>query len=94
MNTVNKPFRKKDAMQLVTGQPVYMDDLVPADCLIVKLLRSPHANAIVKSINTAVARLTPRPAPMTAFSSTATYALWATWWPSWQAKTINASIRR
>ena len=43
-------------MQLVTGQPVYMDDLVPADCLIVKLLRSPHANAIVKSINTAVAK--------------------------------------
>ena len=42
MNTVNKPFRKKDAMQLVTGQPVYMDDLVPADCLIVKLLRSPR----------------------------------------------------
>ena len=27
MNTVNKPFRKKDAMQLVTGQPVYMDDV-------------------------------------------------------------------
>ena len=59
MNTVNKPFRKKDAMQLVTGQPVYMDDLVPADCLIVKLLRSPHANAIVKSINTAAAKKVP-----------------------------------
>ena len=59
MNTVNKPFRKKDAMQLVTGQPVYMDDLVPADCLIVKLLRSPYANAIVKSINTAVAKKVP-----------------------------------
>ena len=59
MNTVNKPFRKKDAMQLVTGQPVYMDDLVPADCLIVKLLRSPHANAIVKNINTAVAKKVP-----------------------------------
>ena len=42
MNTVNKPFRKKDAMQLVTGQPVYMDDIIPQDCLIVKLLRSPH----------------------------------------------------
>ena len=28
MNTVNKPFRKKDAMQLVTGQPVYMDDVL------------------------------------------------------------------
>ena len=48
MNTVNKPFRKKDAMQLVTGQPVYMDDVIPQDCLIVKLLRSPHANAMVR----------------------------------------------
>ena len=59
MNTVNKPFRKKDAMQLVTGQPVYMDDVIPQDCLIVKLLRSPHANAIVRSINTAVAKKVP-----------------------------------
>ena len=59
LNTVNKPFRKKDAMQLVTGQPVYMDDLAPKDCLIVKLLRSPHANAIVKTINTAVAKKVP-----------------------------------
>ena len=46
MSTINKPFRKKDAMQLVTGQPVYMDDVIPQDCLIVKLLRSPHANAL------------------------------------------------
>ena len=59
MNTVNKPFRKKDAMQLVTGQPVYMDDVIPQDCLIVKLLRSPHANAIVKTINTTVAKKVP-----------------------------------
>ena len=46
MKNVNKAFRKKDAMQLVTGKPVYMDDLAPADCLIVKLYRSPHANAV------------------------------------------------
>ena len=59
MKTVNKPFRKKDAMQLVTGQPVYMDDIIPQDCLIVKLLRSPHANAIVRTINTAVAKKVP-----------------------------------
>mgnify|MGYP001452909524 FL=1 len=59
MKTVNKPFRKKDAMQLVTGQPVYMDDIIPQGCLIVKLLRSPHANAIVRSINTAVAKKVP-----------------------------------
>ena len=43
MKTVNQSMRKKDAMQLVTGQPVYMDDVIPQDCLIVKLLRSPHA---------------------------------------------------
>ena len=29
MKVVNKPLRKKDAMQLVTGQPVYMDDVIP-----------------------------------------------------------------
>ncbi len=31
MKTVNKAYRKKDAMQLVTGKPVYMDDLAPSD---------------------------------------------------------------
>ena len=59
MKVVNKPLRKKDAMQLVTGQPVYMDDVIPENCLYVGLLRSPHANAIVESINTAAAMKVP-----------------------------------
>ena len=59
MKTVNQPMRKKDAIQLVTGQPVYMDDVIPQDCLIVKLLRSPHANAIVQEIDTSRALLVP-----------------------------------
>ena len=59
MKNVNKAFRKKDAMQLVTGKPVYMDDLAPADCLIVKLYRSPHANAMVERIDTSVAKKVP-----------------------------------
>ena len=59
MKTVNQPMRKKDAMQFVTGQPVYMDDVIPQDCLIVKLLRSPHANAIVQEIDTSRALLVP-----------------------------------
>lgn len=59
MKTVNQSMRKKDAMQLVTGQPVYMDDVIPQDCLIVKLLRSPHANAIVQEIDTGRALLVP-----------------------------------
>ena len=59
MKYVNQSLRKKDAMQLVTGQPVYTDDLAPKDCLIVKLLRSPYANAIVEIVNTAVALKVP-----------------------------------
>ena len=45
MREVGKRERKKDAIALVTGQPVYVDDLAPKECLVVKLLRSPHANA-------------------------------------------------
>ena len=59
MKVVNQPLRKKDAMQLVTGQPVYVDDVTPRDCLCVKLLRSPHANAIVRSINKTAAMKVP-----------------------------------
>ena len=52
MSYVNKPVRKKDAMALVTGQPVYTDDLAPKDCLVVKVLRSPHAHAWIEEIRT------------------------------------------
>ena len=45
MSYVNKSLQKKDAMALVTGKPVYTDDLAPKDCLIIKILRSPYANA-------------------------------------------------
>ena len=29
MKAVGQPIRKKDAMALVTGKPVFMDDLAP-----------------------------------------------------------------
>ena len=57
--SINKSVRKKDAMQLLLGKPVYTDDVTPDDALVVKILRSPHANAIVESINTAVAKKVP-----------------------------------
>lgn len=57
--TVGKSFRKKDSAQLLLGKPVYTDDIVPQDALIVKILRSPHANAIVKKINTVIAKKVP-----------------------------------
>ena len=52
MSYVNQSVQKKDAKALVTGQPVYTDDIAPADCLIVKVLRSPHAHAMIEEIKT------------------------------------------
>ena len=52
MRYVNQPIRKTDAMSLVTGKPVYTDDIAPKDSLIVKVLRSPYANAWVEDIKT------------------------------------------
>jgi len=52
MKVVNQGVRKKDAMALVTGKPVYTDDITQENCLIVKVLRSPHARAIIEEINT------------------------------------------
>ena len=57
--SINKSVRKKDALQLLTGKPVYTNDVTPDDALVVKILRSPHANAIVESINTAAAKKVP-----------------------------------
>lgn len=59
MRVVGQRIRKKDAMQLVTGKPVYVDDIAPKECLIVKILRSPHANALIEDINTTVAMKVP-----------------------------------
>ena len=51
-STVGKPVRKKDAMALLLGKPAYLDDLTPKDCLVVKVLRSPHAHALIEEIDT------------------------------------------
>lgn len=56
--SVGKSVPKKDSQQLLLGKPVYTEDIAP-DALIVKLLRSPHPNAIVESINTAAAKKVP-----------------------------------
>ena len=53
--SVGKSVRKKDSIQLLLGKPVYTEDIAP-DALVVKLLRSPHANAMVKTIDTSKAK--------------------------------------
>lgn len=59
MKYVNQPIRKKDAMALVTGKPVYTDDIAPKDCLVVKVLRSPHAHAEILEIKKDLAEKLP-----------------------------------
>ncbi|HJB06409.1 MAG TPA: molybdopterin-dependent oxidoreductase [Candidatus Enterocloster faecavium] len=56
---VGAPVVKKDAMALVTGKPVYTQDLAPKDCLVVKVLRSPYAHAWIEEIDCSVARKLP-----------------------------------
>ena len=58
-HAVGKCIPKKDSDQLLLGKPVFMDDIIPKDCLVVKLLRSPHAHAIIEEINTAAAMKVP-----------------------------------
>lgn len=57
--TVGKSVRKKDSMQLLLGKPVYTDDLIVGEPLVVKILRSPYANANVESIDTSIAKKVP-----------------------------------
>lgn len=48
--SVGQPVRKKDAMQLLLGKPAYVEDVTPSDALVVKVLRSPHAHALIEEI--------------------------------------------
>ncbi|MCC5912434.1 MAG: molybdopterin-dependent oxidoreductase [Clostridiaceae bacterium] len=51
MKIINQSIRKLDGMDVATGKPLYTDDLVNANALVIKILRSPHAFAKIKSIN-------------------------------------------
>ncbi|SHJ93575.1 xanthine dehydrogenase family protein molybdopterin-binding subunit [Desulforamulus aeronauticus] len=55
MKYVGKGLPKLDGIRIATGQPVYTEDLTPANTLVVKILRSPHAFARIKTIDTSQA---------------------------------------
>ena len=48
---VGDPVPKKDAPALLSGKPVYVEDIAPRDCLCVKLMHSPHAHAMIEDID-------------------------------------------
>ena len=56
---VNQPVRKIDAMSLALGKPLFTADFKPEDCLYAKFLWSPHAHAVIKSIDIRAAEAMP-----------------------------------
>ncbi len=56
---INKPVVKKDAMQLLLGKPVYVEDIAPSDCLVVKVLRSSISHGLISSIDVTAAKSLP-----------------------------------
>ena len=58
-HAVGKCIPKKDSSQLLLGKPVFTDDITPRDALVIKLLRSPYANAIVEDVKTDIALKVP-----------------------------------
>ena len=59
MKYVNQGIPKVDYEALVTWQGVYVNDLAPTDCLVVKVLRSPHAHALIEEVNLNRAKAVP-----------------------------------
>lgn len=56
---VGKPHRKVDGMAKATGAAVYADDISLPGMLHAKTLRSPHAHALIRSIDTSRAEALP-----------------------------------
>ena len=59
LSCVGAPVVKRDAAALLSGKPVFTNDLAPADALIVKILHSPHAFARIRDIDTSRAEKVP-----------------------------------
>ncbi len=57
--TVGKPEKKVDAVKLAQGKPAFAADFEKRDLLHAKVLRSPHAHALIKRIDASKARALP-----------------------------------
>lgn len=77
MKIVSKGVRKVDSLAVISGKPVYTDDLnINNNTLVLKILRSPHASARIVDIDTSIASkvpgveciLTHKDVPMTKFT--------------------------
>ena len=58
-SVVGKSVNRVDAIAKVTGKAKYTDDFFERDMLVGKILHSPYAHAIIKSIDVSLARALP-----------------------------------
>ncbi|OQX30084.1 MAG: molybdopterin-dependent oxidoreductase Mo/Fe-S-binding subunit [Spirochaeta sp. LUC14_002_19_P3] len=58
-SVVGKRSPKKDAARMVAGEKMFVEDRVENDACHLKVLRSPHAHALIKSIDTSRAEALP-----------------------------------
>ncbi|MDQ7096962.1 xanthine dehydrogenase molybdenum-binding subunit XdhA [Desulfosporosinus sp. PR] len=58
-NVVGKSVRRVDAVAKVTGKAKYTDDYSERDMLVGKILHSPHAHAVIRSIDVSEAKALP-----------------------------------
>ena len=59
LEIIGKPVDKIDGAALVSGEPVFVEDKVPANSWCLHVLRSPFASAYIKSIDTSEAEKLP-----------------------------------
>ncbi|MCP4180303.1 MAG: molybdopterin-dependent oxidoreductase [bacterium] len=56
---VNSSVEKIDSLALSLGKPMYVSDMMPKDALHIKMLWSPHAHAIIESVDISKAEKMP-----------------------------------
>ena len=56
---VGKPYPKLDSAKMVKAKPCYVEDGLPANTAILKMLRSPHPHALIKRLDVSKAEKLP-----------------------------------
>lgn len=59
INGVGSNVKKFDSKDIISGKPIYTEDICMEDALVVKILRSPHAHANILSIKKEIALKVP-----------------------------------
>lgn len=59
LDVIGKHYPKTDAAKMVQAKPCYVEDCVTADACVIKMLRSPHAHALITHLDVSKAEALP-----------------------------------